>query len=193
MSSTKSSGNRSAASWSDPPSVWERIRQERPLSREMPLEMRQRMRPRTVNGLVSTVTPSGSGGVPPPPPPLLLAVLPPPPLLPPLLLALLLALLLLLLSAEAPPPDAVPGAVRRFLAAGAGCFGLPAAEEAPSCFASRAERRTAGIDSGASDHQARLWIVIQQFHAIFWYFIPRKSALDLQDIDTVRVPQVVAS
>jgi hypothetical protein len=113
----------------------------------MPLEMRQRMRPRTVNGLVSTVTPSGSGGVPPPPPPLLLAVLP-------LLLALLLALLLLL-SAEAPPPDAVPGAVRRFLAAGAGCFGLPAAEEAPSCFASRAERRTAGIDSGASDPQAR--------------------------------------
>ena len=108
------------------------------------------MRPRTVNGLVSTVTPSGSGGV-PPPPPLLLALLPPPPLL----LALLLALLLLLLSAEAPPPDAVPGAVRRFLAAGAGCFGLPAAEEAPSCFASRAERRTAGIDSGASDPQAR--------------------------------------
>jgi hypothetical protein len=41
------------------------------------------------------------------------------------------------------------------LAAGAGCFGLPAAEEAPSCFASRAERRTAGIDSGASDPQAR--------------------------------------
>ena len=79
-----------------------------------------------------------------------------------LLLALLLALLLLL-SAEAPPPDAVPGAVRRFLAAGAGCFGLPAAEEAPSCFASRAERRTAGIDSGASDPQARTLDRINSF------------------------------